>query len=129
MCEPALANNWRIDSFAIPLGPAPDDGVIFFGNLVRLHRQPELACRSGRFRDQHDAARFPIETIDDRNLSAICDFERKQLAQFRPERPSTVWLAWVDQQLSRFIDNDIIVRLINYCEIATGLRLGVARLG
>ena len=96
---------------------------------MRLHKQPEFARGRRRFRGQHDAARFPIETIDDRDLSAIGDFKREQLAQFRPERRPTVWFTWVDKQLGRFVDNDIILRLIDYGEIATGLRFRVARAG
>ena len=96
---------------------------------MRLHKQPEFARGRRRFRHQHDAACFAIEAINDRDLAGVCDFECEQLAQFRPERHATVWLRRMYEQLRRLVDNEIILRLIDYCEIATRPRLGVTRAG
>src|SRR5205085_5818952 len=74
----------RVDRFRFPIRPSPNDREIFFVQTPLLHEQSE-SSRGGRsFRDQYQTARLAIEAIDDRDLAAIRNFEREQLAQLLP---------------------------------------------
>src|ERR1043166_6100627 len=73
----ALSIKRRVDSFRFPIRPAPNDREIFFVQMSILHEQTKSTRCRGRFCDKDNAARFAIESIYDRNLSAIGDFERE----------------------------------------------------
>src|ERR1041384_3761765 len=73
----ALSIKRRFDSFRFPIRPAPNDREIFFVQMSILHEQTKSTRGRGRFCDKDNAARFAIESIYDRNLSAIGDLERE----------------------------------------------------
>src|SRR5207237_5694778 len=82
-----------------------------FCDALLLHHQTKTAGRAGVFRHQDQAARFPVESIDDRNLSTIRDLEGEQMLQFAPECPRSSWFAWVDKQERRLLHHDEIFSL------------------
>ena len=65
----------RVDDLALPLWPAPDDGQIFLVQLLALHRQTEPAGGGRIFRHQDKPARFAVETVHNRDLSAVGNFK------------------------------------------------------
>ena len=112
----ALSIQRRIDNFGFPIRPAPNDREIFFVETMFLHEQSESA-RSGRgFRDQNKTARFAIQPIHNGDLSAICDLERKQFAQFFPKCRALVGFGWMGQKKRGLIDHDVIVGFIDNSE-------------
>ncbi len=82
--------------------------------------------RRRSFGDEHESARFAIQTIDDRNLSAVGDFKREQLAQFFPQGRPAIGLGWMREQKWRLVHDDVIVALVDNLEIARGLHVDLA---
>ncbi len=119
MC--ALPREWRIDSFAIPPRPAPDDGEIFFLQLLLLHQESKPA-RGGRgFRDEDETARFAVQPVNDRDLATICDLEGEEVPEFAPQGAGTVRLRGMNEQERRFVDDDVFVGLIDNGEIGAAI--------
>ena len=80
----SLSIERRIDYCRLPFRPAPNNGEIFFVNALLLHQQPESPGGRGRFGDEHEPAGFAVQPVDDRDLSAVCDFEGQQFAELFP---------------------------------------------
>ena len=68
-----------VDDFVLPFRPAPNDCNVFFAHPVPLHQEPKIARRRGGLCNQYQSARFAVESVHDRNLSAAGDFECEQL--------------------------------------------------
>src|ERR1051326_2437888 len=81
----SLSIKRRIDRFRFPVRPAPNNREIFFVQMSILHEQTKPAGSRGSFGNKDNSARFAIESIHDRNLSSIGDFEREQLPQLFPK--------------------------------------------
>jgi hypothetical protein len=109
----ALSKQRRIDNFSFPLRPIPNDGEIFLVQSLFLHQQTETPCGLRRFRDQHESARFAVQPIHNRNLSAASDLECEQLAHLFPERRALVRLGRMGQQTGRFIDHNVVVGFVD----------------
>src|SRR3954463_817860 len=75
----ALSRKGGVHGNLVPLRRSPYDREILLGDAVFLHQQSETASRRGIFRDQDEATRFAIETVDDRDLSAVGDFISEKL--------------------------------------------------
>jgi hypothetical protein len=82
-----------------------------------LHQQAESACFGRSFRHQHQAARFPIEAIHDRNLAAGGNLECEQFTQFAPKIWRAVWLCGVNKKKWRLIDDSVVVGFIDDIEM------------
>src|SRR5262249_39336822 len=76
----ALPDNRRIDRFVFPIGPAPDNGVVFLVYPTRVHAKPEITRRCRRLRNQDNAAGLPIEAINNGYLSTGGDLKGEQVA-------------------------------------------------
>lgn len=75
----ALPAQRRIDRSRFPFRPSPDNGEIFFCDALLLHEQPETSGRLSIFRYEHEPARFAIEPVYNRNLTAVRDLESEQM--------------------------------------------------
>ena len=82
-----------------------------------LHEQSVAAGSRGGFRDKNQAARFPVESVYDRNLTTAGNFECQQLAQFLPQRSRVIWLGRMNEKKRRLLDDDVVIRLIDDLEI------------
>ena len=105
----SLPGQRSIHQFGIPFRPAPDDGEIFLRDALLLHQQTKTSRRGPVLRDQDESARFPIEPVHDRNLSAVRDFEGEQVFQFAPERGRIRRFRGMNEQKWRLVDDDEVV--------------------
>ena len=108
-----LPRNRRVHGSCFPFRPTPNDGQIFLRDALFLHEQTKLARGCGGLGDKHDAARFPIQSIHDRDLPAVGDFEGEQMSQFAPERARAVGFARMNEKQRRFIDHDVVVGFVD----------------
>lgn len=125
----SLASERGVDCFAIPLRPAPDDRKILLGDPLLLHQQAKTPRRSPALRYEDQPTRFAIESIDDRNLSAIRDLECEQVFQFAPEGARAVRFGGMNQQEGRLFDDNEIIGLRDDREIMCVICVGCVRGG
>jgi hypothetical protein len=125
----SLASERRVDRFAIPLRPAPDDREILLGNALFLHQQTKTPRRSCVLRHEDQPARFAVESIDDRNLSAIRDLECEQVFQFAPEGARAVRFGGMNEQEGRLFDDEEIIALRDDREVVRVICAGCVRGG
>ena len=116
----SLSGERRIDGFGIPFRPAPNDREIFLCDALLLHHQSQNAAPPAVLRHEHEPARFPVEPIDDRNLSAIRDLEREQMFQFAPECARSSRLGGMNEQKWRLLDDEEIIALRDDREVELG---------
>lgn len=107
--EFALARERSVDRRRLPFRPAKHDREIFLFDLAPFHRAAEPARARQIFRDQDESARFAIEPVHDRNLAAVHEFEREQLAQRRPERRRAVRFGRVNEKERRLVDHEVVI--------------------
>jgi hypothetical protein len=107
----ALSGERQIHRFGIPFRPAPNDREIFFGDALLLHQQAKTPRRGRVLRHEYQPACFPVESIDDRNLSAIRDLEGEQMFQFAPECARSGWFGGMNEQEWWLLDDDEIIAL------------------
>lgn len=100
-----------------PIGPAPNDGQIFFPQKVSLHQQPKVSCRRRGFRNEHQPACLAVESVHDGDLSAAGDLKCEQFAQLLPQGGGAVRLGRMNQKKWGLIDDDIIIGLIYNFEV------------
>ena len=112
-----LSIQGRIDNFRVPFRPAPNDREIFLVQSLLLHEQSEPARRRRCFRHKNQSARLAIKAVYNRNLTAIRNFKRQQLAQFVPKCRLSVWFGRMRKKKWRFIDDDVIVGFIDDFEL------------
>ena len=117
----------RIDSLRCPFRPAPNDREILLVQSLLLHEQSEPARGRRCLRHKNQAARLAIKAVYNRNLTAIRNFKRQQLAQFIPKCRLSVWFGRVGEKKRRFIDDKIVVRFIDNGEVGWRTRPGVAQ--
>ena len=72
----------RIDNLRCPFRPAPNDREIFLVKSLLLNEQSKPARGRRCFRHKNQAARLAIKAVYNRNLTAIRNFKRQQLAKF-----------------------------------------------
>ena len=113
----SLPGKRRIHRGRFPIRPAADEREVFLPNLAALHRESEAARRRGIFGDKDEAARLAIEPVDDRNLAAVDQLESEKLAQRGPKRRRAVRFARMNEEERRFIDYEVILRLVDDPEI------------
>ena len=106
----------HIDNFRFPFRPAPNDREIFLVQSLLLHEQSEPARGHRCFRHKNQAARLAIKAVYNRNLTAIRNFKRQQLAKFVPKRRLNVWFGRMRKKKWRFIDDKIVIRFIDNLE-------------
>ena len=107
----ALPRERSIHRFLLPTRPPPDNREILLRDALLLHQQSETARRNRCLGNEHEAARFAIEPINDGNLSAVGDFKSEQAGKFAPECWRPVRFRRMHQQQRRFLDHDEIVAL------------------
>lgn len=107
----ALPGERRFHRLGIPFRPSPNNCEIFLCDPLRLHHQTKTAGRAGALRHEHQPARFPVEPIDDRNLSTIRDLEGEQMSQFAPECARSSRFARMNEQERRLLHHDEILAL------------------
>lgn len=61
----ALAQNWGVNNPLVVCGPAEDNGEVTLADFVRLHLAAEGARGIAARCHQSQAARFPVEAVDD----------------------------------------------------------------
>ena len=119
----AQPHNWTFNHFFIPFGPAKNQGHILLADPAPLHGHPR---RTGGLRAlgyEHDAARFAINAVHERNLPARRKFVSKQFAQSLPQCSRSSRLCWMDQKTCRLVHREEILRFIQDLEL--NLILGV----
>ena len=119
----ALPDEWRIHRFRFPFRPSPHDREIFSPDPLLLHHQAEVAGGARVLRHEHKAARFAIEPVHDRDLSAIRDFEGEEILQFAPKCAHRARLGGMDQQEWRLVDYEKIFPLRDDRDVVCGVRL------
>ena len=82
----ALAQNWGVNNPLVVCGPAEDNGEVTLADFVRLHLAAEGARGIAARCHQSQAARFPVEAVNDRDASAIDQLKGKEITKIVPER-------------------------------------------
>ena len=113
----SLSGERRVDRFGIPFRPSPNNGEILFRNALLLHHQAETPGCGCVLRHEDEPARFPVESIHDRNLSTIRDLEREQLFQFAPECAGSSRFGRMNKEEGRLFDDNEVVVLRDYREV------------
>src|SRR5262249_16795638 len=112
-----LSNQWCIYNFALPLGPAPDNGQIFFLYLRPLHHQYESACKIMFFINEYEGGGRGVWRVKKRYRAAGSDFVSETSAQFLPQSSRAVRFRGMNEEKWGFIDDGIIVSFFNDFEI------------
>ena len=112
----ALSVQRRINGFRFPIRPTPNDCEIFFVKTLFLHEQSKTSRGGRRFRDENESTGFAIQPVHNRNLAAVRNFEREELAQLLPKSDPLIRFSRMNEQEGRFVDDDKIVGLINHFE-------------
>ncbi len=93
--------------------PTEHDRIIDFLDPVTRHHQAQFSSGLARFRDKSQTARFAIEPVYKRYLSAIDDLIRQKSLQFIPERFRSSGAGWVHEKICRFVNHEKPVIFIN----------------
>lgn len=117
----ALPAEWGVDRSRFPFRPSPDNGKIFFFDTLLLHQQPEPPGCLRILSHKHEPARFPVEPVDDGNLTAIRYLKSEQLLQLAPECPRSIRFGGMDEEKRRLLDDEEIVALRDDREVARGV--------
>lgn len=112
-----LADDRRIDRHLIPVGSPVHDGQILLADCPLLHGQTQGTRPRGSERQQHQAARFSIESRDDGKLSAVGQFVGKQRAQAVPQRGRPVRPRRVREESGRLVHGDPVCSLGHHTEV------------
>jgi len=102
-----------VDPFFAGIQLAAKNGQIPFFYFASLQLLAKPAGHFPGLGDQDESGSFAIKTVDQRDLTAIREFEREQLDQFIPQRPAMPWLAWVGKHPGWLIDNQPALRFVN----------------
>ena len=104
----AEAEDRGIDFERVLHRPAGGDGEVGLGDFSLLHGEACESCGEGGFGYEHNPAGFAVETVDQRRLSSIGEFEAQKLAEPIKEGARTIRLGRVDEESGRLVDGEKI---------------------
>jgi len=116
-CHLALTDNRRLPGEPVGFRPAPDNGNIGLADFSLLHGNRGRACGGGVFRHENDPARLAIQTVDERDLPAVCDFVSEEFLEFVPKCALPVGLARMHKNPRRLVDHQKIRGLTQNFEV------------
>ena len=121
----ALAEEGGVDCELIGARPALHKRQVLLRDAPPLHEHAEMPGGSLRLRDEDETAGLAVEPVDDGNLAAVCEFERKQVAEQMPHGGGIRGLAGMDLKERRLVHDDPLGGLRDDSEAArkqSGLR-------
>jgi len=113
----APADDRGIDGESFRPWVAGEDREVGLPDFPLLHSDGGLACGGGGFGNEDHAARFAVETVDERNLAAVRDLVGEKFAQAVPQRLWPARLARVDQQAGGFVHGEQVGRFAENPEL------------
>ncbi len=116
MSHLTLAKKWRVQVHVLPRWPTAHNSEIRLMNVVFLHGHAEPPRTGRSLRDQHRAARFPVQAIDDGNLPAIGDLVGQQVFDSMPQGQRAIRFARMDLQRGRLVHDDVLISLVQNSE-------------
>lgn len=97
---------------------AVDDGEVFFVDLAALHGEGETAGGLGILGDEDEATGFAIEAVDDGEGGiGTGEVVGEELLEAVEECGGVIWFAGVNEEVGGFMDDDIVVGLVDDGEI------------